>query len=430
MNERELAVTALTEILNDGAYNNIVLRRIFNKNKLLTDIQRAFITEIVNGTLRNIILIDYVIDEFSKTKTKKMKPFILYLLRISVYQIMFMDKVPDSAVCNEAVNLSKKRGFRNLSGFINGVLRNIARSITEIKYPDEATEPVKFLSVKYSYPSWIIEYWLSEFDYETVKKMCINNNKAPKVSICVNTLKTDTSSIIELFEKEGIKAKAGTVKDNVYISKSADITKTEPYKNGLFHVMDESAMLAVQALNPEKGMRVMDVCAAPGGKSFYCAYLMKDIGEIISRDIYEHKLELISDGRNRLGLKSIKIELKDAAAYYENDFESFDRVIVDAPCSGLGLVRKKPDIKYTKTMEEVMELAKLQRKILGICQSYVKKGGILVYSTCTVSSKENVENAEWFLSNYPFEKISSKQIFPAENGKDGFFIAVFKRKEI
>lgn len=442
MNEREVALNLISDILNEGAYNNIILRRFFNRNKTLSTVERSFITEVVNGTLRNLIHIDYIIDFFSKTKTKKMKPVVLNILRISVYQIMFMDRVPASAVVNEAVKIMKKRGIGGLSGFVNGVLRGIIRGLENVEYPKE---PIDFLAVKYSYPKWIIKYWLEEIDIEEIEKICIENNKAPRICAYINTLRIDKKSLKKIFAEDNITFSDGKLAKNaIYFSKTSDIAQLKAFKNGFFHIIDESAALCALVANPKAGETLIDVCAAPGGKSFTCAYIMENKGKIYARDIYEHKIDLINDGAKRLGIDIIESQLKSAEIKYEQDAEKADVVIVDAPCSGLGLLRKKPDIKYDKTMEDVESLAKLQRDILSVAQSYVKKGGVLLYSTCTISKKENIENVRWFCENFDFKlddltpfigehfdneqlKKGYIQIMPHMYSTDGFFIARLRK---
>ncbi len=442
MSEREIAINILENIISEGAYNNIILRKTLNQASDLTSVQKALITQLVNGTLRNMLHIDYIINKFSKTPVKKMKSLILNSLRIGIYQIMYMDKIPVSAACNEAVKIVKKRGFYNLSGFVNGILRNVARNKDNIEYPDENT--IEYLSIKYSYPKWILEYWLKELDFESIKAVCKANNNAPKITICVNTNKISKKELIKKLKSEGIEAKGNTNLDNsIYISKINNISETKCYKEGLFHIMDESSILSVKALSPKEGSLVVDVCAAPGGKSFACAYSMKNKGKIISRDIYEHKLKLIDEGSKRLGADIIKTEVKDAL---EADNTKADYVIIDAPCSGLGLVRKKPDIKYNKTIEDINSLAEIQRNMLSICQNMVKENGVLLYSTCTISHKENIDNIKWFCENYDFEpedltpyisenikfettKLGYIQITPDKMDSDGFFIARLRRKQ-
>ncbi len=446
MNEREIALYAITDILSEKGYNNIVLRNILKKNKQLSVVQRGFVTELVNGTLRNLINIDYIISSFSRTPINKMKPLVINCLRISVYQIIYMDKIPDSAACNEAVSLIKKKGFQGLSGFVNGVLRNIVRNKNSIKYPDEEKDPIGFLSVRYSYPKWIIEYWLNEFDFDKVRAMCVENNLAPRIGICINTCKTNASELKSILAKDNIAVTDGCISsDSLYISRTSDISQAEAYQQGLFHIMDESSMLAAKLLDPREGDVVMDVCAAPGGKSFYCAYLMKDKGKILAGDIHEHKLKLLEEGARRLGLNIIEPVLSDASVFDARYAETADCLIADAPCSGLGLVRKKPDIKYNKTYDDIISLVELQRKILTASATYVKKGGTLIYSTCTVSYKENLGNVRWFLDNFDYEPVDISpllpdkvkcstakdgyiQILPGDFGTDGFFIAKFVRK--
>jgi len=429
MKDREAAVYTLMEIFEQNGYNNIVLRRVFKKYNDFNSVQKAFITEIVNGTLRNLILLDYIINLFSKINTKKMKPLILNVLRISVYQFLFLDKAPVSAVCNEAVNIVKKRGFNGLSGFVNGILRNISRNINSVKYPDSEKNFAEYLSVRYSYPKWIIDYWLRYLPSETVLDICIGSSVSPSgIFAVVNSLKTDCEGLLRIFEKDGISAQKIPGFDNIIrISKTDNISENSAFKNGLFHIMDISSAIAIKELCPEKNDYIIDVCAAPGGKSFLCAYLMDNIGKIVSRDIYEHKIRLIEKGAQRLGIEIIDSEIKNALTIYKSDFKTADKVIVDAPCSGLGLVRKKPDIKYYKTSNDIKKLSEIQKNILSVCQNYVKDKGILLYSTCTVSYEENEANVDWFLDNFDFELISQKQIFPQDFDSDGFFIAKFKK---
>lgn len=446
MKEREIALYAVTDILKEKGYNNIVLRKTLSKSKQLSVVQRGFITELVNGTLRNLINIDYIINIFSKTPTDKMKPMVLNVMRIAVYQIMYMNKVPDSAACNEAVAFIKKKGMGGLSGFVNAVLRNVIRNKENIKYPDEKTSPVSYLSVRYSYPEWIIEYWLKEFDYNSVKNMCAENTRAPRVGICINTNRINKQGLKDILAVDNIAVTDGCISDDsLYISKTSDITEAKAYKLGMFHIMDESAMLAVKALSPKEGDTVIDVCAAPGGKSFYCGYLMKNKGKIFSKDIYEHKINLIAEGAERLGLDIVEPVLGDASQFDEKYKGLADCLIADVPCSGLGLVKKKPDIKYNKTYSDIESLVETQREILKNCASYVKKGGVLVYSTCTVSMLENLENIKWFIDEFDFETVDISndlpeavkcdtakdghiQILPGDFGTDGFFIAKLKRK--
>lgn len=439
INSREVAAEALIEVFKDEAYANITLKRILKKNGAMSTKDKAFVTEIVNGTLRNLIYIDYIINKVSSVNTKKMKPFILSVLRISVYQLKFMN-VPDSAVCNEAVKLVKAKNFGKLSNFVNAVLRNIIRNQND----DITREPVEYLSIKYSHPKWLIKMWLHEYSYDFVKQLCKANNTSPDVTIAVNILKTNVDELKDSLIKKGIVVNEGIYNKNaIHISKVSNMILLDEFKEGLFHVQDESSMIAVSVLNPQKGEKILDICAAPGGKSVLMAQYMNNQGCIVSRDIYDHKIELIKEISKRLGISIIKAENKDALIEDTENKDAFDRVLVDAPCSGLGLIRKKPDIKFRKSGTDIDNLINIQRGILLQASKYVKKGGILVYSTCTICKKENFKNTQWFEENFDFEAVDIKQflpkdiepqtknsvqLFPNLNKVDGFFISIFRRK--
>jgi len=427
VNEREIALFALIDIIERNGYNNIVLRKTLSQNNDLKPFQKAFITEIVNGTLRNLIHLDYIIDQFSKTKTPKIRPIILNILRISVYQIKFMDKVPHSAVCNEAVNLAKKNGFIGLSGFVNGVLRNITRNIDNIPYPNYEKEPEKYIEIMYSMPMWIVKYFKSFLGLEETAAICKSFLNTPEITACVNTLKTTANELIKTLENEDIIALQSNTRNAIKLKNTSDLTKLESFKKGLFHIMDESSMKAAETLNPKPFDKVLDICSAPGGKSFYMAYMMENKGKIIANDIHEHKIQLIHESAERLGINIIETKFSDASIY-NSEFEEMDCVLLDAPCSGLGLMRKKPDIKHTKTFDDIIELAALQKKMLENASKYVKNGGKLLYSTCTISKRENEDNIAWFLENFDFELTESFYQFPHTHNTDGFFVALFTRK--
>jgi len=418
-NEREAAVDILIGITKDGGYNNIVLRRELSRGTSLDPRRRASVTGLVNGVLRNMIYIDYVINLFSNTKTGKMRPFILNTLRCGVYEACFTD-AKGFAVCNEAVAAVKRRGLGTLSGFVNGVLRNIIRAA------DADAVAAPGMSVRYSYPKWMADGLVGYLGAEETEEMFKVNGTPPDVTVCVNTLKTDREGLKEILEKENICVSYGRMDENaLHLSKTADIAGLGSFRDGLFHVMDESAMAAVKTLDSAPGMTVLDLCAAPGGKSYCAAYLAGNRGRIISNDIYPHKIKLVRDGADRLGIGIIETSLYDAAEVNKAWVGISDRVLVDAPCSGFGIIRKKPDIKFTKTQGDVEGCAELQKRILAAAQGYVKPGGRLVYCTCTLTRKENEDNAEWFSNNYPFTLIGMRRILPQDCGTDGFFVAAF-----
>ncbi|MGN0466930.1 MAG: 16S rRNA (cytosine(967)-C(5))-methyltransferase RsmB, partial [Lachnospiraceae bacterium] len=372
-------------------------------------------------------------------------PLVRNLLRMSVYQICYLDHIPDSAVCNEAVSLAKKRGFKSLSGFINGVLRNISRNKDKISFPDEKKDPILFLSVKYSMPEWIIKMWLSEYPYDIVEKMLASTLEERGTVVRVNLQKTTREELKEQLSKEM------NVRDGIYLPFSLVLTqydylqKNSAFLDGKFQVQDESSMLVSVIADPKKNNFVVDVCAAPGGKTLHIAELLKEEGQVLSRDLTEDKIELIEDNIERMGYKNIKTEVFDALELDESLIGKADIVIADLPCSGLGVMAKKNDLKYRVTRDDIRELSALQRKILEVVSQYVKQGGILIYSTCTVTREENIENYRWIKENLAFcprdfleklpEQIKTEtaregylQLLPGVHACDGFFISSFKKR--
>lgn len=425
---REIATATLSEILDDGGYNNIILNKNLGKYNNISPMERGLVTELVNGTLRNLILIDHIITAHSKTPVKK--PFIKSVLRIAVYQIMFMDKIPDSAVCNEAVKLVKQKGLVGLSGYVNGVLRNIARGKGNLNLPDKSKDLVEHLAVKYSHPAWIVEYWLSFMDADTVESVCAGGNIVPSVTLCINRLKINAEELEKLLEQEGVNVTPTDNENAFNIRGSGDIRNLESFKSGFYHIMDINAMKAIDLIKPQPGERILDLCSSPGGKSFYAAQLMENEGEVLSFDIHEHKISLIEEGAERLGLDIVRAGLNDTAVFDGKHAGKWDKVILDAPCSGLGVLSKKPDARYKKSMDDVEALAKIQRRMLESSHKYPKVGGKLLYCTCTISNKENQENIRWFLESFPYEAEDEFMALPGvDAGGDGFYAVTMVRKE-
>ncbi|MCL2168795.1 MAG: 16S rRNA (cytosine(967)-C(5))-methyltransferase RsmB [Defluviitaleaceae bacterium] len=418
--EREAAVFALKEITEVGAYSNEALRRFLGTQGHFERVQKAFVTEIVAGCVRNLLLIDHIIGNFSKTPVKKLKPMVLGILRVSVYQLKFMDKVPTFAVCNEAVEMTKKHGLSGLSGFVNGVLRNIARA--EIAEPED-------LSIRYSVQPWIVEHFVGELGESAAVQVLESMMKPPVISICVNTLKTTVDELIEILVSEGVMVQRGNLEGSLMVSKTSDIAALQSFKDGLYHVMDEGAMLAVHAAAPPANARIIDLCAAPGGKAFLAAYMAGAGAEILACDVHAHKIKLLEQGAARLGLANVKTALHDARIFRPELEETADLVIADVPCSGLGTLRKRPDLKLNKQPESMETLAGLAREIIKNSWRYVKIGGRLLFSTCTISNVENMDNFEWIKANLPFKAVESKMILPSDFDSDGFFIAVLERVE-
>lgn len=443
INLRHLALKACEEIFHKGVFIGEALNLVQESHDLNKQ-SRAFINRLVSGTVENTIRIDYVLNQFSKVKTTKMKKTILYILRLSVYQLLFMDHVPSHAVCHEAVKLTKKRKFGNLSGFVNGVLRSIDREKDNISYPSEK-DSLAYLSVYYSFPEWLITYLLSQYSYDSIKGILEDSHQFPKISIRVNPLRCDMEKLKEALSKEDVDYEAGTVLPySLRIHKVNTVKDLKAFQKGYFQVQDESSMLVGHIAKPKKDWIIMDVCAAPGGKTTHVATMMENTGLVYSRDISEKKLNKIKENCNRLGLTNVKIEQFDATKLDESKKECADLVLADVPCSGLGIIRKKPDIKYNISEEGIRSLITIQRQIMQVSSQYVKKGGYFIYSTCTINKKENNENVAWFLeNNQEFELVDLEdeltnienatndlgvQLLPINGQSDGFYIAKLKRK--
>lgn len=421
---REAALKTLYAVEKDGAYLNIALNDIISECRL-SPLDAALCTTLVLGVQRNRLFLDNIISNLSSIRLKKISPWIINILRMGIYSIRFMEKIPESATINECVKLSKRYGHQKSSGFVNAILR---KSLTSGDFlPEEGT--VEHLSLFYSYPEWIVQKWTKE-GIKNIVELLKAGNAAPPTYLRRNLLKGD-------FEiPEGIeKANVG---NNAYIyTKGGAFHGSNLQKDGYFSIQDAASQLAVEALSVQSGMNVLDLCAAPGGKSEYCAEIMGNEGKIIACDLYPHKTELIDKSCERLGITIVETRVNDAEKFNSEFEEKFDRVLLDAPCSGLGIIRRKPDIKWTKGASDCSVLAQTQYRMLRHAKRYVKSGGMLVYSTCTISKMENEQMVKTFLrENRNFELLPSetipegyRQLLPHETNTDGFFIARFIRRD-
>lgn len=445
INEREIVLEVLLEITEHGMYSHIVLRDVLNKYQYLEKKERSFITRVTEGTLEHMMEIDYILDQFSKVKVKKMKPVIRNIMRSAVYQMKYMDSVPVSAACNEAVKLAVRKGFGSLRGFVNGVLRNVARNLDQIEYP---TEPLKRLSIQYSMPEWILNLWLKAYDSDIVEQMLQAFQRETPLTIRCNLRMVTPKQLKEHLEAEGV-----TVKVHPYLEYAFHISgfdylgDLESFQNGEFSVQDISSMLVSELAGPKEGDYVIDVCAAPGGKSLHMAEKLNGSGHVEARDLTEYKVSLIQENIERTGLSNVEAVQQDALIFDESSVGKADIVLADLPCSGLGVLAKKTDLKYKATKEGADSLAKLQREMLKNVQAYVKDEGKLVYSTCTINPAENMDNVHWFLNQYPeFELIDIHgllceelqkdvkengciQLLPGVHQSDGFFLACMKKRK-
>lgn len=429
-NTRELVLEMLTLINEKNEYSHLVIRTVLDKYQYLPKQDRAFITRLTEGTIEKQIELDYIVDKFSKTKIRKMKPFIRNLIRMSVYQIKYMDSVPDSAVCNEAVKLAKRHKFGQLSGFVNGVLRNIARNIETIEYPDREKEPEMYMSVCYSMPVWIVQKFTREYGIEKAEQIFREFQNESIITIRTNLSKINPQQLKEKLTGEGVAVREVEGLKYAFVISGFDyINSLESFQDGLFYIQDISSMMVAETAKTQKDSYVIDVCAAPGGKSTHMAEILDGTGMVEARDLTENKVFLIEDNIARHGLNNMKAVQMDATVFDADSVEKADILICDLPCSGLGVIGRKKDIRYKMTEESVEALAKLQRDILDTVHTYVKKGGILIYSTCTIDKMENEDNVRWFVNKYPeFDIEYEKQMFPGEIGNDGFFIARLRRK--
>lgn len=416
-NPRELALKAIYDIEFNGAYSNMALKK-YLKNAENRD--KSLITAIVYGTVDRKITLDYVISRLSKIKIKKISKYILIILRMGIYQMMYMDKIPDSAAVNESVKLARRYGHGASAGFVNGVLRSAAGF--NIEYPKDKTE---YLSVKYSFPMWLCEKWLSELGFEFTEQLIDSFGKSAPLTLRPNTLKITASELSDRLNSDGINAE---VYDGAVVCDGFDIEHNELYRDGFFTVQDIAAQQAAKILNPISGDMVIDMCAAPAGKTTHMAELMKNTGKIYAFDIYEHKIELIKRNAERLGIKIIEPRLSDGETYDDKFCGTADKVLCDVPCSGLGIIRRKPEIKWNR--EQNTDLPKIQRNILNNAAKYLKIGGELLYSTCTIENEENGAVTGVFLKdNGNFEKLYEKTYYPHIDNTDGFYICKMRRNK-
>lgn len=445
MNTRELILGILIAVNEEGEPSHRVIREVLTKHQFLPKQERAFITRVCEGTLEYQITIDYILNHFSKVKTDKMKPVIREILRSSVYQLKYMNSVPDSAVCNEAVKLAQKKGFYNLKPFVNGVLRTIAREMEEVPYP-ERSDLESYLSVKYSMPPLLVQKWLGEYGEEITEKMLADFLTERPTTVRCRQYLTDQQDTLDSIQGQGIQVSPAPYLDYAfYLSGYNHILTIQAFLEGKIQVQDVSSMLVAEVAAPKKGDQILDLCAAPGGKSLHVADKIAGFGMVEARDLTEYKVGLIQENIARAGVINVQARCMDATVLDIDSEDSADIVLADVPCSGYGVIGKKPDIKCKVTPSKQEEIVILQRKILDRAASYVKRGGTLVYSTCTIAKEENQENVSWFLENYPFEAVELDsclpqelccettkqgylQLLPGVHKTDGFFIAKFRRK--
>lgn len=447
-NERKEAVQILLKVFGEGAYSSILLQQTFNSHPEWNARQKGLISNLVYTVLTHYLRLECMINLYSKTPVKKMEPYVAMVLMVSTAQFLWMDKIPQSAVVDEAVKLINKSPYRRLAGFVNAILRTMLRENLRESWPEAGTDLLEHLSVRYSIPRWILEMWEQAYGPEKTRQIAQYLTIPRNLSIRCNTLVTtreelEAKLVSRLGEEKVRRGKC--CPESLVLEGAGNFAQWPEFQEGLFTVQDESSMVCAHVLDPQPGEKVLDMCAAPGGKSSHIAQLMGNQGLVVSRDVHEHKIKLMQNTADRLGLKIMKPELGDALEAKTSDHEAWDRVLLDAPCSGLGIIRNKPDLKIHKTPRELQELVELQRQMLDRAADQVRPGGVLVYSTCTLHPGENEDNVAWFLARHPeYESVSAADcvpegfpqvqvserytyVFPEKDHFDGFFIAKFRK---
>jgi len=417
---RKTAYQTLLEIEKNEAYSNIELN---HQIRQLKPDNPAFVRELVYGVLENKLYLDHLLGQLIPKGLKGVKKPIKVLLRMGLYQMIFMDSVPEYAAVNETVKLARKVA-PGRDGFLNGVLRGYGKKKDQLMLPDKEKHLVDYLSVKYSFDLSIVELWLSQYGDEETERLLASSNMRPEMSIRVNQMKTTADELMQTLIKDGFDVKPGALSDRVLFVKGSGLLDTESYTKGLFSVQDEASVLATEILAPLPGETVLDICAAPGGKTLAMAELMEGKGVIQAFDVYQHKLELIQEEAKRLGLSIIETAEQDGTVFNQRLKDFADKVLVDGPCSGLGVIRRKPEIKFKPVIDEARDLANKQLGILENACQYVKTGGDLLYSTCTINRWENMGVVDGFLKKHDeFELVYHRQLLPGVDETDGFFIS-------
>lgn len=442
---REVALEILTRIDEHRSYSNLELKNVLVQHDLASaDV--GLVTELVYGTIQRRLTLDTVISRFVKGGTAKLQPWVLNLLRLSLYQVRYLDRVPERAAVHEAVEIAKQRGHQGIASMVNGVLRSVIRQPETWDTPPQGNK-VEQLSYIESHPAWLVKRWIKLYGEEAARAICAANNRPPHASVRVNRLKITADELLEKLREQYPQADYSQVSpDGLVISGHA--AGTSWFHEGYLSVQDESSMLVGPALHAQPGMRVLDACAAPGGKTTHIAELMQNQGEIIACDVHPHKRELIEQNANRLGVTIIKTMVADAADLPQQGLGQFDRILLDAPCTGFGVIRRKPDIRWNKQPEDIKEISEIQWHLLQQVSQLLKPGGLMVYSTCTIDPKENQDMILRFCQEHPefeldktlqadlperirelmTENSGYVQILPHHFNSDGFFISRIRRK--
>ena len=439
---RETAMKVLYAVHENGAYANVALVEAF-RELCFDDLERRFVTELVYGAVKAGNTLDWMIQQYTKRPLRKMAPYVREVLRLGMFQLFFLDKIPPSAVCNESTELMKKYGHIGTARFVNAILRTAARE-PEKACIVEGNDVAAYLSLAMQHPVWLIRRWLHDFGREETERLCMFDNSPAVLSLRANLLRTTRESLMERLREEGAEVRPSEwTPEGVLCSGHGALNTSLSLREGLFQVQDESSMQVAHVVAPKPGEFVLDMCSAPGGKTTHLAELMGNRGRIVALDIYDAKLTRVKENARRLGISIIETKRLDAREAGHLFRRKVDRVLLDAPCSGLGVLRRRPDARWRKSEEMIAHLPELQRELLESAANAVRLGGVIVYSTCTIESAENEELICSFLAKHeefvcemtgaylPLRpsKNNMVQFYPQRDGIDGFFIARLKRKE-
>lgn len=448
---RSVALDTLVKVADKRAYSNLQLNRALQDAEL-SRADAGLATELVYGTIQRMNTLDYVLKRFVAKGLGKLAPWVLQLLRMSAYQLIYLSRVPPHAAVHEAVELAKQRGHRGISGMVNGVLRSLQRSGDKLALPEELPADER-IALMHSHPLWLVQRWIASYGEEQTEAMCSANNEPPHASIRVNTKRKSRAEVLSLLEEEGYEAAPSPLAaDGIVVTRGGNLADTIGFRNGWWTIQDESSMLVAEAANPGSGMHVLDCCAAPGGKTTHLAERMDDEGIVWANDLHPHKQQLIDSQAERLGLRSIRTMTGDATELGEQLAPaSLDLILLDAPCSGLGVIRRKPEIKWFKSESDIRSVTDVQARLLDAAAPLLRPGGRLIYSTCTVERAENEEQIDRFLQAHPEFSLDADwqpellerlrqggtindafdgrlQLLPQHFGTDGFFISALRKR--
>jgi len=443
-NARQLAVEVIYRVNEEGGYSNLTLNQLIRKYDI-TDRDKALATQLVYGSLRMRNSLDWLINQVANRKVKKMDGWTRNILRLGLYQIQFLDGIPDAVACNETVELAKEYKHPGVAKFVNGVLRNILRRLDSLQMPSIEDDPVQHIRYKYSFPQWLVERWVKRYGVKATIEICQAFNQIPNTVIRRNQLKVSKPDLVDSLSKNDIEVEEiNNIPQAFKIANYSSLSDLDTFQSGCFQIQGLASILTGHIVAPKPGERVLDLCSAPGGKTTHLAELMDNQGKIIANELHEHKLSLIEENCKRLGIEIVNVKIGDGRKVEFAD--SFDRILIDAPCSGLGMIAKKPEIKWQKKPQDIKQLKDIQLELLTAGSGFLKEGGELVYSTCTITEAENIEVVKEFVSNNSnFELVNLKsqvkefgidsefinegtiQLLPTWQENEGYFVAKLRR---